>query len=67
MRETIGIMADKDYKAILAKHGFKDPLGHSLELVTDYQDLLVELERLREVERQYGQILNLGNDDHSAN
>jgi hypothetical protein len=49
-------MAEKNYRTILAKYQFKDKFGHSLELVTDYQDLLAELDRLREAERERGQI-----------
>jgi hypothetical protein len=41
---------EKYYKAILAKYEFKDKFGHSLERVTDYLNLLAELERLREAD-----------------
>ena len=60
-------MLEKDYKSILAKYEFKNKFGHSLEMVTDYQDLLAELERLREAERERGQILYHENKDASSN
>jgi hypothetical protein len=49
-------MADKDYKAILARYKFKDPLGHSLERCSDYLELLAELLRLREESKESEQI-----------
>jgi hypothetical protein len=60
-------MAEKNYRAILAKYQFKDKFGHSLEMVSDYLDLLAELERLREAERERGQILHHENEDDASN
>lgn len=40
-------MSDIDYKTILAEYGFKDPLGHSIEKVIPYQNLLTELTAFR--------------------
>jgi len=60
-------MEDKDYKAILARYHFKDSYGHSLETCLDYQDLLAELERLREAERGHGQVLYHINEDSPSN